>query len=1118
MDCNKEDAIKAMQRAETKMQDNDFTGARKMAQKAQQLFPGLENISQLLAVCEVHCSAENKLGGCEMDWYGILQVQRFSHVAIIKKQFKKLERLLHPDKNKFVGVEAAIKLIGEANAVLEDRGKQFIYDMKCRSLLRTGVLQSSSHQFNKNVLVSKHCDAARNVQNIPQLPYASINEHQKVQADTFCTCCPLCKTVYQGAKDSENRLQCCQRCRRLFVASDFGIQGRHPESPDNQFANHPQLHNRPNKVASNHGAGNSPVKEIQTETAGLSLDSNAGVAADVDEASNTAKKNSEHGVPIRKEGDEILKSGSVKSKDSGTSRNLNKTRRNIIESVGKFRTGPRARPDSEHVISEEAGVPSELNGGPHLCISSMKKNIYYIGNDDDDDFVNPPNWSGKSPLSSATEMKRKNAAVYGGCGSFKNDRSPDSAAAPDKRKKKARQELSFSLEDRLPSKKSKTGEPLPDNDKSNFKADVNPVANVDITSSPGAIVLPDTQFHKFALDEDNLPSLFKVNQIWALYDPADDMPRWYAFVKKVLTPGFKLEIRWLEANPDDQGDIDWCVKELPVACGKFKLGDKDELKDHLMFSHQMHYTKGRGSHSILLYPRKGETWAIYQNWDIGWSSEPEKHMPYKYEVVEVLTDFVEAVGIGVCYLGKVKGFVSLFQQTEQHGVVMFQVPPHELYRFSHQIPSFKMTGCEGHGVPPGSFELDPASLPSSFINASDLADLEMDNRSKKIETDGSSHAKVGSVTACTGMNQEKLFERETLMSRSSRESETEYVNCMKGKSVTDLYHGNFRQPKESAIPCQADKRNNTQKKHQKNDSDSATFSLRRSPRELSKNSTMSNGGMKCPDSGEDEKHVSFSQANTTSSQHNNRMQSTLKDHYSPSHIKTPVPPSTSPACRLSQPELYNFKGLKSREKFSLGQIWALYSDVNGMPNTYAQVKRIEVRPKFQVHMAVLEPCSAMKHLSGPVSCGTFKMKDCPPEVFPLSSFSHCLNTGDVSGRKVFEVKPNKGEVWALYENHNAELVYPNLEKGECEVVEVLEDDVRSTKVGVLVKVKGFKSIFKAPRIQRSKTGIIDVPMAEFHRFSHQIPAFQHTGESDSRVAGCWELDPSSIPGTVISLD
>ncbi|KAM3358236.1 hypothetical protein P3S68_021167 [Capsicum galapagoense] len=98
-------------------------------------------------------------------------------------------------------------------------------------------------------------------------------------------------------------------------------------------------------------------------------------------------------------------------------------------------------------------------------------------------------------------------------------------------------------------------------------------------------------------------------------------------------------------------------------------------------------------------------------------SDPEKHSKYKYEIVEVLNDFVEDVGIKVNYLDKVSGFGSLFQPTSQIKVGSFFVKPNELYKFSHRIPSFRMTGTEKEGVPVGSFELDPAALP---LNPDDI--------------------------------------------------------------------------------------------------------------------------------------------------------------------------------------------------------------------------------------------------------------------------------------------------------------------------------------------------------------------------------------------------------------
>ncbi|KAL6146707.1 hypothetical protein ACLB2K_057385 [Fragaria x ananassa] len=365
--------------------------------------------------------------------------------------------------------------------------------MKCRALLRTGEIPSA-HQFDENLFLKKHCDAARNAHNIPQSQYAIMNEHQKGQADTFSTSCPFCKT----------------------------------------FADHSKLPNQiPIKVPSNHdGAGNSPVKRIQAENAASNPVSKVAVAADVDGASNTGKKYSEHGVAVRMEGVEISKSDSVKSKYSGTSGNLNQKEGNSIVSVGSFENGNRARPDSEHVIQEKVSIPSELNGGSHIFISLMKnKNLSYLGNDDDD-FVNPPKWSGKSPLSSATEKKRKNADVYGECGSFEIDRSPYSAAASVDGPNKALQKLSFPLEEFLPSKKGKTGEPVPDNDETNFKANVNPLPNVGVASTLELIEVPNPQFHKFVLNDKTLVGTFKANKNWALfYGEANGMPRYYEIIR-----------------------------------------------------------------------------------------------------------------------------------------------------------------------------------------------------------------------------------------------------------------------------------------------------------------------------------------------------------------------------------------------------------------------------------------------------------------------------------------------------------------------------------------------------------------------------------------------------------
>ena len=76
-------------------------------------------------------------------------------------------------------------------------------------------------------------------------------------------------------------------------------------------------------------------------------------------------------------------------------------------------------------------------------------------------------------------------------------------------------------------------------------------------------------FQNFEKDKEE--DCFAVNQLWAVYDSTDAMPRFYGLVKKVASP-FQLKITWLEPDPDDKGEIDWNDAELPIACGKFRLG------------------------------------------------------------------------------------------------------------------------------------------------------------------------------------------------------------------------------------------------------------------------------------------------------------------------------------------------------------------------------------------------------------------------------------------------------------------------------------------------------------------------------------------------------------------
>ncbi|WMV09438.1 hypothetical protein MTR67_002823 [Solanum verrucosum] len=212
---------------------------------------------------------------------------------------------------------------------------------------------------------------------------------------------------------------------------------------------------------------------------------------------------------------------------------------------------------------------------------------------------------------------------------------------------------------------------------------------------------PDPDFSNFDKDKDE--SCFKVGQVWVVYDTLDGMPRFYGIIREILSPEFKLRITWLE--PEPLNETKWLYEGFLPSYGRFKIGNLDHIEDHLMFSHLVCATNGNSNDTIKIFPLKGETWALLKDWG-------NKNL--NYEFVEVLSNFNESIGVHVAYLDKTKGFTCLFHRVGDP----FLVPAKGMFRFSHRIPSMKMTGMERDDVPEGSFELDPTSLPIYQVDVS----------------------------------------------------------------------------------------------------------------------------------------------------------------------------------------------------------------------------------------------------------------------------------------------------------------------------------------------------------------------------------------------------------------
>lgn len=869
MECNKEEAVKAMQIAEKKLENSDYIGARKMAQTAHRLFPTLENITQLLTVCEIHCSAQNRIYGSENDWYGILQIEQSADETTIKKQYRKLALLLHPDKNKFAGAEAAFKLVGEANRLLSDKSKRRLYDMKYGVARRNIAPSKPSHdQPNGYATVNKQASATANgFSNVPYSNFPGSNSFKPPQMQAFWTCCPFCNVRYQYLKCYLNKMLRCQNCGRGFISHDLN----NPTGPPTFHQGHvPQK-----KVAPESGPSKSAAQSKRCSDK-KSQDSSARVDR-VPSASNTAGNDlkAKSGKKQKADGDvKYGQSNGVKPKSDAEMNGKENSRsdaatgmkKGVPKSENKKRQRKSANNSENSIEDEDDSIsekePSLSRNNCQRRSSRNKKHVSYMKylSDDDDNLQSPKKSRGGA---SSTDLKEKMKDATSDAAASKVGNSSVLHDTVDGHKKDIKLEVPAPHSEVLPNTNPKyeklkvMREGTTISDKNDKKSEVEDVdAERSNVKEVHVLVCDDPEFSDF--DQDKGENCFAVNQVWAIYDSTCGMPRFYARIKKVFSPEFKLQITWFEPDPDDKDEIDWCDAELPVACGKYTLGGTEETVDLPMFSHLIHCPKRGPRRAYLMYPRKGETWALFKNWDIRWSSDPENHASFEYEFVEILSDFVEDAGISVAYMDKVKGFVCLFQTTEEHKLSSFQIPPKHLYRFSHQIPSFRMTGKERKGVPKGSFELDPSALPPNINDHDDLNNVngETDDcKSNETEVEVTSFENNPAANVQKKSNPKKSIPRseDLILRRSPRKSHPSengaQVNTVpeddgskdasqKGLSTQkdgskDASQKGLSTQKEGST-IHTNEGTNTPKKHGKNGIERETMILRRSPRDLNK--------------------------------------------------------------------------------------------------------------------------------------------------------------------------------------------------------------------------------------------------------------------------------------------
>ncbi|KAK3033775.1 hypothetical protein RJ639_034217 [Escallonia herrerae] len=127
--------------AEKLLQNKDLNGSRDFAVLAQETEPLLDGSDQILAVVDVLLAAEKRINNNHLDWYGILQPdRRTDDLETVKKQYRRLALLLHPDKNKFPFADAVFKLVADSWAVLSNQTRKSSYDVEVNMFTKVDLV------------------------------------------------------------------------------------------------------------------------------------------------------------------------------------------------------------------------------------------------------------------------------------------------------------------------------------------------------------------------------------------------------------------------------------------------------------------------------------------------------------------------------------------------------------------------------------------------------------------------------------------------------------------------------------------------------------------------------------------------------------------------------------------------------------------------------------------------------------------------------------------------------------------------------------------------------------------------------------------------------------------
>ncbi|CAL4980562.1 unnamed protein product [Urochloa decumbens] len=600
VECSKEDAIRARKIALKKLQNKDFSGARRIALQAQRLYPELENLSQLLTVCELYCAAQERINR-QLDWYGILQVEVTADDTVIRKQYDKLVFWLHPNKNSLPGADAAFKLVSEAHTILCDHVKRSRYDIK-----RQGKQLPGATPANRN----------------------GVAGHVKPYDLTvvFWTICPHCQKRFVYYQ--RNFLVSCDDCGKNFFAFKLNEQA----VPSSFLSAAPKNSQVSQEMFScQHVFPDQLVKYSKLHATGGSIDS-----THVDEPMKWGGSLDGFGEGSSKTRSNVVQCSAVNGTHSSSpSAGKGTTRSMMLESSDPDIAANQnlSREDASAVLNTAASC--SLEG-----LSRRKQDDCTDSSHNRDSRNNKRKMMDNSLSDASNDTMSRSITVFSDNVTVTKNQSTEHFS----RKMDNQEEENATHVGNEEKYKKETMQ---------FTYQMYGKPEIDYKRPDFFDFVKLRDFKRIA-----------VGQIWAVYDDNDLMPRVYAQINHVDASNLKVQLTWLEHNTMNELKSRCAYKELPVACGNFFLGDTYVLQDPSMYlSHRVYWTKGKNRFSFEIHPKKGEVWALYKESSMRWNSGADNHQPCNYDVVQVSGSLMN-IGVIVYPLVRIEGFVSLFAKAK----------------------------------------------------------------------------------------------------------------------------------------------------------------------------------------------------------------------------------------------------------------------------------------------------------------------------------------------------------------------------------------------------------------------------------------------------------------------